>query len=140
MIYYSKISYTLLIVIFIVFFGPLIPNIIHEGFSNNMIMITLGLFVVYGLILHMFFNTTYTIDQKMLHIRCGFFRYKPINIMNMKKISKSSSIVSSPAASFDRIEITYDKFDELIISPKYKLKFTADLQKINPNLINTLKA
>jgi hypothetical protein len=139
MIYYSKISYTLLIVIFIVFFGPLIPNIIHEGFSNNMIMITLGLFVVYGLILHMFFNTTYTIDQKMLHIRCGFFRYKPINIMNMKKISKSSSIVSSPAASFDRIEITYDKFDELIISPKHKLKFIADLQKINPNLINTLK-
>ena len=140
MIYYSKISYTLLIVIFIVFFGPLIPNIIHEGFSNNMIMITLGLFVVYGLILHMFFYTTYTIDQKMLHIRCGFFRYKPINIMNMKKISKSSSIVSSPAASFDRIEITYDKFDELIISPKHKLKFAADLQKINPNLINTLKA
>ena len=140
MIYYSKISYTLLIVIFIVFFGPLIPNIIHEGFSNNMIMITLGLFVVYGLILHMFFNTTYTIDQKMLHIRCGFFRYKPINIINMKKISKSSSIVSSPAASFDRIEITYDKFDELIISPKHKLKFIADLQKINPNLINTLKA
>jgi len=140
MIYYSKISYTLLIVIFIVFFGPLIPNIIDEGFSNNMIMITLGLFVVYGLILHMFFNTTYTIDQKMLHIRCGFFRYKPINIMNMKKISKSSSIVSSPAASFDRIEITYDKFDELIISPKHKLKFIADLQKINPNLINTLKA
>jgi hypothetical protein len=139
MIYYSKISYTLLIVIFIVFFGPLIPNIIHEGFSNNMIMITLGLFVIYGLILHMFFNTTYTIDQKMLHIRCGFFRYKPINIMNMKKISKSSSIVSSPAASFDRIEITYDKFDELIISPKHKLKFIADLQKINPNLINTLK-
>ena len=140
MIYYSKISYTLLIVIFIVFFGPLIPNIIHEGFGNNMIVITLGLFVVYGLILHMFFNTTYTIDQKMLHIRCGFFRYKPINIMNMKKISKSSSIVSSPSASFDRIEITYDKFDELIISPKHKLKFTADLQKINPNLINTLKA
>jgi hypothetical protein len=60
--------------------------------------------------------------------------------MNMKKISKSSSIVSSPAASFDRIEITYDKFDELIISPKHKLKFIADLQKINPNLINTLKA
>ena len=140
MIYYSKISYTLLIVIFIVFFGPLIPNIIHDGFSNNMIMITLGLFIVYGLILHMFFNTTYTIDQKMLHIRCGFFRYKPINIMNMKKISKSSSIVSSPAASFDRIEITYDKFDELIISPKHKIRFSADLQKINPNLINTLKA
>lgn len=139
MIYYSKISYTLLIVTFVVFFGPLIPNIIIEDFSNNMIMTTVGLIVVYGLIIHMFFNTTYIIDQKMLHVKCGFFRYKPINIMDMKKISKSSSIVSSPAASFDRIEITYGKFDELIISPKHKLKFVADLQKINPNLINTLK-
>ena len=55
-------------------------------------------------------------------------------------LSKSSSIISSPAASFDRIEITYGKFDELIISPKHKLKFAADLQKINPNLINELTA
>ena len=140
MIYYSKVSYTLLIVVFVVFFGSLIPNFIYDGFSNVMFTTTAGLIVMYGLILHMFFNTTYTIDQQMLHIRCGFFRYKPINIMNMKKISKSSSIISSPAASFDRIEISYGKFDELIISPKHKLKFAADLQKINPNLINTLKA
>ena len=40
----------------------------------------------------------------------------------------------------DPNEISYGKFDELIISPKHKLKFAADLQKINPNLINTLKA
>ena len=140
MIYYSKTSYTLLIVIFIVFFGPLLPNIIHEGFSKKMYLTISALLILYGFILHMFFNTTYTINQKMLHIKCGFFRYKPINIMNMKKISKSSSIISSPAASFDRIEITYDKFDELIISPKHKLKFAVDLQKINPNLINELTA
>lgn len=140
MIYYSKVSYTLLIVVFVVFFGSLIPNFIHDGFSNAMFMTTAGLIAIYGLIIHMFFNTTYTIDQQMLHIKCGLFRFNSINIMDMKKISKSSSIISSPAASFDRIEITYDKFDELIISPKHKLKFAADLQKINPNLINTLKA
>lgn len=57
----------------------------------------------------------------------------------MKKVSKSSSIISSPAASFDRIEITYGKFDELIISPRHKTKFVKDLKKINPNLINKLK-
>ena len=100
----------------------------------------LGLIILYGFILHMFFNTIYTIDQQMLHIKCGFFRYNSINIMDIKKISKSSSIVSSPAASFDRIEITYGKFDELIISPKYKFKFADDLQKINSNLINSLEA
>ena len=75
----------------------------------------------------------------MLHIKCGFFRYNSINIMDIKKVSKSRSIISSPAASFDRIEISYGKFDELIISPRHKLKFVDDLQKINPNLISTLK-
>ena len=139
MIYYSKVSYTLLIVVFVVFFGSLIPNYIQDGFSNTMFMTTVGLIVMYGLILHMFFNTTYTIDQKMLHIKCGFIRYNSINIMDIKKISKSSSIISSPAASFDRIEITYGKFNELIISPRHKTKFVKDLKKINPNLINKLK-
>ena len=138
MIYYSKISYSLLIVVFIVFFWPLIPNVINEGFNRNMVVIILGLIILYGFILHMFFNTTYTIDKNMLHIKCGFFRYNSINIMDMKKVSKSRSIISSPAASFDRIEISYGKFDELIISPRNKFKFINDLQKINPNLISTL--
>ena len=73
-----------------------------------------------------------------LYIKCGFFKYNPVNIGEMKKVSKSSNIISSPAASFDRIEIRYGKFDELIISPKYKTKFVEDLQKINPGIINNL--
>jgi uncharacterized membrane protein YdbT with pleckstrin-like domain len=110
MIYYSKVSYTLLIVVFLVFFGPLIPNYINDGFSSNMFLMTLALIIFYGLILHMFFNTTYKIEKEKLHIKCGFFKYKPVTIKEMKKVSKSSNIISSPAASFDRIEITYGKF------------------------------
>ncbi len=138
MIYYSKVSYTLLIIVFIVFFGPLIPNYINDGFSSNIVLITSVLFILYGFILHMFFNTIYTIDDERLHIKCGFFRYNSINIMEMKKISKSSNIISSPAASFDRIEITYGKYDELLISPKHKIKFVEDLQNINPEIINNI--
>ena len=138
MIYYSKVSYTLLIVVFIVFFGPLIPNYIDEGFNSNMFLMTLALIILFGFVLHMFFNTTYKIEKGKLYIKCGFFNYNPVNIGEMKKVSKSSNIISSPAASFDRIEITYGKFDELIISPKYKTKFVEDLQKINPGIINNL--
>ena len=86
----------------------------------------------------MFFNTTYKIEKGKLYIKCGFFNYNPVNIGEMKKISKSSNIISSPAASFDRIEIRYGKFEELIISPKHKTKFVEDLQKINPEIINNL--
>ena len=42
---------------------------------------------------------------------------------------KSSNIISSPAASFDRIEITYGEFDKLIISPKHKTKKKTELEK-----------
>ena len=38
MIYYSKVSYALLIIVFIVFFGPLIPNYINDGFNSNMFL------------------------------------------------------------------------------------------------------
>ena len=138
MIYYSKVSYTLLIVVFVVFFGPLIPNYIDEGFNSNMFLMTLALIILFGFVLHMFLNTTYKIEKGKLYIKCGFFNYNPVNIGEMKKVSKSSNIISSPAASFDRTEITYGKFDELIISPKYKTKFVEDLQKINPGIINNL--
>ena len=138
MIYYSKVSYTLLIVVFIVFFGPLIPNYIDEGFNSNMFLMTLALIILFGFVLHMFLNTTYKIEKGKLYIKCGFFNYNPVNIGEMKKVSKSSNIISSPAASFDRIEIRYGKFEELIISPKHKTKFVEDLQKINPEIINNL--
>ena len=139
MIYYSKVSYTLLIIVLIVFFGPLVPNYISNGFNNNMCLMTLVLIILFGLILHMFFNTNYKIQNEKLFIKCGFFKYRPINIVDIKKVSKSSNIISSPAASFDRIEIKYGKFDEIIISPKNKIKFVEELQKINPNIINNLK-
>jgi len=138
MIYYSKVSYTLLIAVFVVFFGPLIPNYTNDDFKSSMFLMTLALIILFGLILHMFFNTTYKIEKEKLHIKCGFFKYNPVNIMEMKKVSKSSNIISSPAASFDRIEIKYGKFEELIISPKHKTKFVEDLQKINPEIINNL--
>ena len=138
MIYYSKVSYTLLIIIFLVFFGPLVSLFYGNGFDGKTILIFLTMVVLYGLILHMFFNTTYKIEKEKLHIKCGFFKYKPVTIKEMKKVSKSSNIISSPAASFDRIEITYGKFEELIISPKHKTKFVEDLQKVNPEIINNL--
>jgi hypothetical protein len=138
MIYYSKVSYTLLIVVFLVCFGPLVSLFYGNGFDGKTILIFLAMVVLYGLILHLFFNTTYKIEKEKLHIKCGFFKYKPVTIKEMKKVSKSSNIISSPAASFDRIEITYGKFEELIISPKHKTKFVEDLQKVNPEIINNL--
>ena len=95
------------------------------------------LLIIYVSILYMFYNITYTIDKQFLYIKIGFFRYKPICIEDIKKVSRSVNYYSSPAASFDRIEITYNKFDEVMISPNNPMEFIKDLQKINSNIIHS---
>lgn len=134
----SKVSYGLLVTVFIVFFTPLFLNYIYCGVSKNMILMSLFLILIFSLIMYMFLNTEYTIETYQLKIRCGFFKYKPIAISDIKEIKKSSNIISSPAASFDRIEIKYGKFDEIIISPKHKNQFAECLTNLNPKIKNYL--
>lgn len=136
--YSSKVSYGLLIAVFIVFFSPLILNLIKSGINLNLILISLFLLIIFGLITHMFLKTVYTIEENKLKIKCGFISYKPIEIQEIREISKSSNIISSPAPSFDRIEIKYGKFEEMIISPKDKFEFAKYLTSINPNIKNNI--
>jgi hypothetical protein len=136
--YSSKVSYGLLTVVFTVFFSPLILNLIKSGINLNSTLISLFLMIIFGLITHMLFNTEYTIEENKLKIKCGFFTYKPIEINEIKEITRSSSIISSPAASFDRIEIKYGKFEEMIISPVDKFEFAKYLTNLNPNIKNNI--
>ena len=136
--YSSKVSYGLLTVVFIVFFSPLILNLIKSGINLNLTLISLFLIIIFGLITHMFLKTEYTIEENKLKIKCGFFTYKPIEINEIKEITKSSNIISSPAPSFDRIEIKYGKFEEMIISPKDKFEFAKYLTSLNPNIKNDI--
>jgi len=88
------------------------------------------------IILHMLLNTKYIIHNKLLKIKCGLFNYKPIDIMKIKSVKKSDSYMSSPASSFDRIEIRYGKFDDIIISPDEQHLFIKELKVINPTIEN----
>ena len=136
--YSSKVSYGLLAFIFLVFFGSLVPNIILGELNAKMIGLIGLLTLIFAFILHLFFNTQYTIDNKKLKIKCGIFSYDPIDIEKIKEISKTNSIRSSPAPSFDRIEIKYGKYKEIIISPKDKKSFVNDLKKVNSNIKNNI--
>lgn len=136
--YTSKVSYGLLTVVFLVFFSPLLLNLVKSGINLNLTIISMFLIIIFGLISHMFLKTEYIVEENKLKIKCGFFNYKPIDINEIKEITKSSTIISAPAPSFDRIEIKYGKFEELIISPKDKIEFAAYLTSINPAIKNNL--
>ncbi|WP_375578580.1 PH domain-containing protein [Marivirga tractuosa] len=98
--YPSKVSYGLLLFIFV-----LIENGLGQGIFVKMVFPI----ILYGFIVYLFFNTSYTIENGQLKIKFGFFSFKPIDIKDIKEISKTNSILSSPAPSFDRIEIKYGK-------------------------------
>jgi hypothetical protein len=58
-----------------------------------------------------------------------------LDIQSIKKIEKTRSMLSSPAASLDRLEITYNKWDFVFIAPKDKAAFVAQLKQLNPEII-----
>jgi hypothetical protein len=81
----------------------------------------------------MILNTNYTITgDGSLKVRCGFFVNLFIDINTIRKIEATKSVLSSPALSLDRLEVFYNKFDSVMISPKNKENFVAQLQNINP--------
>ncbi|MFA7615571.1 MAG: PH domain-containing protein [Moheibacter sp.] len=134
--YPSKVSYGLLIFIFLIFFGPLIWDFANGRAEGKSIGLLIFISLIFLFVLHLFFGTVYTIENDILKIKSGFFKFKPIPVSKIKEVSKTSIILSSPAPSFDRILIKYGKFDEIILSPKDKFKFTKDLKQINPDIVD----
>ncbi|MGB3454711.1 MAG: PH domain-containing protein [Moheibacter sp.] len=132
--YPSKVSYGLLIFIFLIFFGPLIWDFVNGRTEGKSIGLLIFMSLVFLFIVHLFFGTNYTIQNGLLKIRSGLFSFKPIEISQIKEVSKTRILLSSPAPSFDRILIKYGKFDEIIISPKDKFQFAKDLCQINPEI------
>lgn len=89
--------------------------------------------IVLAVVLPMLLNTSYTItDDGALKVRCGFFVNILIEVNTIKKIEATKSMLSSPALSLDRLEVFYNKFDSVIISPQNKEDFIVALQNINP--------
>ncbi len=85
-------------------------------------------------IIHLFTSISYTIIEDELKVKAGFLVNTKIPISSIHKIKETNNLISSPAASLDRLEIFYGKYDSIIISPLDKNEFIQDLLKINPNI------
>ena len=136
--HYSKVSKPIILTLAIFQLGSIIPVYLDEGISTSFIIFYLSMLGLFGLFLHMMYNTTYTIDGKVLKIKVGLFNYPSVDIMDMKEISRTNTLLSSPASSFDRIAIKHGRYKKLIIAPKDKHLLAAQLQEINPEIINNL--
>ena len=72
-------------------------------------------------------GTTYTIDQDLLTVRSGPFRWKvPIN--EITDITPTGNPLSSPALSLDRLRVDYSGGKSIMLSPADKEKFISDVR------------
>lgn len=121
----SKVDWWLVGIIIIVFAYPIIDGILSKQYALSFTM--LAILVLIGI---MFSKIKYVIVGNVLKIW-----WIKVEIQSIRKIYKTRNPLSSPALSLDRIAIVYNKFDEVLISPKNKKEFIDELLKINPAIV-----
>lgn len=133
--YPSKISFGLLFFILLILAGSAILMVSPPVWLGLIVNVLLLVFII-----HLFMSTYYLIDGGFLIIRSSFLINKKIKISRVKKISETNNPLSAPAASLDRLEITYDNYGSVLISPKDKSGFIKHITRLNPQIEVTYKA
>ncbi len=126
--YPSKIGAELVIPLVIVMGGSallmLIPTITWIGLC---LVLAISIYLLY-----MFKNTFYLLKEETLYVKCGFYTYAKIPVPHIRKVEETRNWISGPATSIDRLEITYNRWDHVLISPKNKKEFINDLLALHP--------
>tara|TARA_R110002096_G_scaffold84628_2_gene195280 strand:+ start:2616 stop:3029 length:414 start_codon:yes stop_codon:yes gene_type:complete len=128
-IFPSKIGLELVIPIGLLFLGISYKMYLDEIWLGLVVMFLTSIFLGY-----LFTSMKYGIDTSDLHIYGCFGTHKKIPIKNIIKITETNNPISSAAASMDRLEIHYNKYDSVLISPKDKKEFLTRLLKQNAKI------
>lgn len=130
MIFKSKIdfSFTALFII------PFIIILVIAAISLEWLLLLLVI-PIYVLTIPIFLNTSYTVttDGKLI-IVSGWLYRKSLDIHTIRKVIPTSVPLSSPALSFNKLEIFYNKFDSVMISPREKQTFLETIISLNPTI------
>lgn len=98
--------------------------------QTNLFGIVIMVVMVY-LLGTIWFNTRYKIEHDTLQISYGLIK-KTINIQEIKSIRNTTNPFVAPSLSVHRIEINYEKYKTIQISPKDRQAFVEALQQKNP--------
>lgn len=86
------------------------------------ITILFGIFILWILR-----GTFYILDEKVLTVRSGPFKWR-VPVDEIHGITATSNPLSSPALSLDRLRIEYGNGSAIMISPEDKDAFIADIE------------
>lgn len=127
--YKSKIGWFFVPVIVLMVVAPVYLMINNSEGVGPIILLLTFLFIIY-----IFWFTNYEVDDSVLRVKSGFLIKRTIQIDTITKIEATNNPISAPAASLDRLEIFYNTYESVIISPKEKRAFIAHLKQLNPKI------
>ena len=128
-VFRSKIDRQFVVPIAVIIGGTFLWLLYLHAWAGVIVVLAVGLFI-----LHLFTTTYYIISGDTLRIKSGFLINTVVDIASITKITATRNMLSSPALSLDRIEIFYNKYDSVMISPEDKAEFIARLKDINPRI------
>lgn len=138
-VYKSKRSKRLNAIFFITFtiiIAATIPALLNDIGNEFYIVIGINLLTLL-LLVSIILKTEYKIKNNLLYWQSGPF-YGKIDIKSISKIKHHDGIfvptIWKPALSQKGLIITYNKFDDIYISPQKEVEFIAEIVAINPNI------
>lgn len=129
--YKSKVQLSIMLPLALILISVEIIMLINHVWPQALLVVFVILFVIY-----LYFDTSYTItDNGKLIIKGGFLIKREIDIRFIKKVKATNNPLSAPAFSLDRIEVSYNRYDTVLISPEDKSEFIQQLKQFNSDII-----
>lgn len=119
---------------FIITVNLLNPDPVGKQFItyNSLLGYIISLLIIIFL-LWIWYGTHYKVIDNSLHIQTGPFKTS-IDIQAIQSIRKTNSPFTAPALAVKRIEIMYNMYDVVQLSPKQEEEFIHILVEKNPNI------
>ena len=136
--YCSKIDHWLWILIMATMlagvFAPIFTEPSIDG--TSLLILLISTLLPSLLIWNIYTDTHYTIfdDTRTLRVKSGFIVNSRYDICKITRIRNTRTWLSSPALSIDRIEISFGRYNRVVISPLHKEAFINHLLSLNPNI------
>ena len=128
--YKSKVETVILVPLALLLFITEILMIINRFWIGAALCL-----LICGFIVYLYYYTSYEFTaDKMLKIKSGFFYSKEIHVPTIKKVRSIRNHFVSPALSADRLEISYHRYDRVLISPEEASEFISQLTRLNPKI------
>ncbi|MCZ2155465.1 MAG: PH domain-containing protein, partial [Bryobacterales bacterium] len=104
---------------------------IGEPFDPGLVVLPLGVLAFMWMLAY---PCEYLFEAKYLIVRSGLLRIR-IPLLAITSVKPSRNPLSAPAWSLDRLDIRYGRTKRVLISPREKDAFLADLELRAPHLI-----